>query len=97
MKLPFPQHLKISGLSMVMSYHLQEISNGKELSDLHIHAFQNIMKAQFPHIRGHLNPLFQESTSLQCDVNEIAIQVLHIDKCDCAVCRIDQNKHFFSE
>ena len=60
--------------------HLPEIVNGKELSDLHIHAFQNIVKGQFPHIAGLLNPVFQESTPLQYNTKQTALQVLHVDR-----------------
>ena len=43
--------------------HLQDIVNGKELSDLHIDAFQNTVKIQFSHIAGLLNPIYQEINS----------------------------------
>ena len=51
--------------------HLQDIVNGKELADLHIDAFQNILKIQFSHIAGLLNPIYQESTPLQYNTEQM--------------------------
>lgn len=73
---------------------LQDIVNGKELSNLHIHAFQNIIKVQFPHLGGLLNPIYQESTPLEHNPNQVALQVLHIDKCHWAALQIEDSRLF---
>ena len=84
------QKHKIKALKdvLVTRRHLPEIVNGKELSDLHIHAFQNIVKVQFPHIAGLLNSVFQESIPFQHNTKQTALQVLHVDKCHWAALHI---------
>ena len=75
--------------------HLQDIVNGKEVSDLHIDAFQNIVKIQFSHIAGLLNPIYQESTPLQYNSEKMVLQVLHVDKCHWAVFQIKEGSKIF--
>ena len=37
---------------------------GKELCDLHVNAFQNILKSQFPEIKGLQSTLLQNKADL---------------------------------
>ena len=56
---------------------LQIILGGKELSDLHIDAFQNLVKMQFPHIGGLQTMLLQTKLPLKCNGGETLLQVNH--------------------
>lgn len=58
----------------------QEILNNKELSDMHINAFQNLMKRSYPHISGLQNTLLQ-NTTLNCSLQRktaMTLQIIHI-------------------
>ena len=56
---------------------MQQIFKGAELSDLHISAFQNLLKQKFPHLGGLQSPLYQEKTSLKLDDRSTTLQVIH--------------------
>jgi len=42
----------------------QDLMAGKELCDLHVNAFQNILKSQFPEIKGLQSTLVQNKTPI---------------------------------
>lgn len=44
---------------------MQQIINGSELTDLHVNAFQNLLKKNFPQIGGLQNDLYKEKTPLE--------------------------------
>lgn len=57
-----------------------EILNKKELSDMHINAFQNLMKRSYPHISGLQNTLLQ-NTAMNCKLpreTSMVLQIIHI-------------------
>ena len=57
---------------------MQQILGGKELSDLHVDAFQNLVKTCFPHIHGLQSTLFQLKSPLQCqEPGAKCLQIIH--------------------
>ena len=56
--------------------HLQQVVQGKELCDLHVNAFQSLLKRSFPQIDGLLCTLFQNKKPLQLTTGTPAIQIL---------------------
>ena len=56
----------------------QQIVNEKELTDLHINAFQNIARVQFPNVGGLHNTLLLHKTTLLLEDYEQSLQILHI-------------------
>ena len=57
---------------------LQEIMCGKELTDLHVNAFQNLLKRQFPLIGGLQSTLLQTKSPLQHkESGEMLLQIIH--------------------
>ena len=56
----------------------QQIVNEKELTDLHINAYQNIARVQFPNVGGLHNTLLLHKTSLLLDNYEQSLQIIHI-------------------
>jgi len=56
---------------------LYSLSNDKELSDLHINAFQNLLKRQFPSIGGLQNTLLQNKSSIT-NKKKVTLQAINI-------------------
>ena len=56
----------------------QQIVNEKELTDLHINAFQNIARVQFPNVGGLHNTLLLHKTTLLLEDYEQSLQIIHI-------------------
>lgn len=56
---------------------LYSLSNDKELSDLHINAFQNLLKRQFPNIGGLQNTLLQYKSPIT-NKKEVTLQAINI-------------------
>ena len=56
----------------------QQIVNEKKLTDLHINAYQNIARIQFPHVGGLHNTLLLHKTSLILEDYEQSLQIIHI-------------------
>ena len=54
-----------------------ELTNGKELSDLHVNAYQALLKSNFPKVNGLQNTLLQQKYSLE---HSEALQVIHVRK-----------------
>ena len=55
---------------------LQRLTSGKELSDLHINAFQNLLKMQFSSIGGLQSTLLQQNKSPLSNKKDNNLQVL---------------------
>ena len=68
---------KCGGISLNRK-ELQRLTNNKELSDLHINAFQNLLKAQFSSIGGLQNTILQYKGSPLLNRQEKNLQVIHI-------------------
>jgi len=68
---------KCGGLSLGRK-ELQRLSNGKELIDLHINAFQNLLKAQFHAIGGLQSTLLQQKRSPLINKQKRNLQIIHI-------------------
>ena len=45
--------------------HLNQVVQGKELCDLHVNAFQSLLKKSYPHVGGLQCTLYQDSNPLQ--------------------------------
>ena len=56
----------------------QQIVNGKELTDMHINAFQSLARESFPLIGGLHNTLLLDKTSLAVKNYEQSLQIVHI-------------------
>ena len=56
----------------------QDILCGKELNDLHINAFQNLLKSQFTEIGGLHNTLTTVEDTLSKDSNKNILQIIHM-------------------
>ena len=54
-----------------------ELTNGKELSDLHVNAYQALLKSNFPQINGFQNTILQQKYPLE---HSEALQVIHVRK-----------------
>ena len=74
---PTEEHWIDCGGVHLMRKHLQQILKGAELSDLHISAFQNLLKQKFPHLGGLQSPLYQEKTPLKLADQSTTLQVIH--------------------
>lgn len=57
--------------------HLQQLIQGKQLCDLHINAFQSLLKKSFPHIGGLQCTLYQNKTPLLLTPGTLVIQIIH--------------------
>ena len=57
---------------------LQKLTGGKELSDLHINAFQNVLKGQFNSIGGLQSTLLQQKKSSLSNKKEKNLQAINI-------------------
>ena len=57
---------------------LQKLTGGKELSDLHINAFQNLLKGQFNSIGGLQSTLMQQNKSPLSNKKEKNLQAINI-------------------
>lgn len=68
---------KCGGLSLGRK-ELQRLLNGKELTDLHINAFQNLLKTQFDSIGGLQSTLLQEKRSPLINKWKRNLQIIHI-------------------
>lgn len=55
----------------------KQILNGCELCDLHVNAFQNLVKKSFPHVGGLQNTLLQSTYAIDGTGKPI-IQILHV-------------------
>ena len=71
--------------------HLQQIVQGKKLCDLHINAFQCLLKKLFPHINGLQCTLFQDRTPLKLSPGKLTIQILFTRKSHWATLAIQNN------
>ena len=61
--------------------YLQQVVQGKQLCDLHINAFQCLLKRSFPQIAGLQSMLFQDQNPLQLvDSDTLAIQIIYTRK-----------------
>lgn len=60
----------------------QDILSGKELSDLHVNAYQSLLKTSFPSIHGLQNTLLQHKSPLlkHTDPSGQTLQVVHVRK-----------------
>ena len=56
----------------------QQIVNGKELTDMHINAFQSLARESFLLIGGLHNTLLLDKTSLAVKNYEQSLQIIHI-------------------
>ena len=54
-----------------------ELTSGKELSDLHVNAYQALLKSNFPQIHGFQNTLLQQKYPLE---HSEVLQVIHVRK-----------------
>ena len=68
---------KCGGISLGRK-ELQRLLNDKELSDLHINAFQNLVKKQFPAIGGLQSTLLQQKRLPLDNKQEKNLQIIHI-------------------
>ena len=66
------------GRILLTKKYKQQIVNKKELTDLHINAYQNIARVQFPNVGGLHNTLLLHKTSLLLDNYEQSLQIIHI-------------------
>ncbi len=71
--------------------HLQQIVQGKQLCDLHINAFQCLLKNVFPHVDGLQCTLFQDRTPLKRTLGNLTVQILHVKNCHWATLAIEDN------
>ena len=70
--------------------HLQQVVQGKRLCDLHINAFQCLLKKSFPQIAGLQSTLFQDQNPLQLvDSDTLAIQIIYTRKSHWATLSIE--------
>ena len=65
------------GGNILNKKHLQQVVQGKELCDLHVNAFQSLLKCFFPHIGGLMCTLYQDKKLLHLIPGAPAIQILH--------------------
>ena len=58
---------------------LQLITSGRELSDMHVNAYQNLMRKQFPHIGGFKNTLLELKSPLphHKESGSKSLQIIH--------------------
>ena len=58
----------------------QDLMKGKELYDLHVNAFQSILKSQFPEIKGLQSTLLQNKTAIaKADLDSgKVLQIVHM-------------------
>ena len=68
---------KCGGISLSKK-DLQRLTGGKELSDLHINAFQNLVKGQFNSIGGLQSTLLQQKKSPLSNKKEENLQAINI-------------------
>ena len=86
----------IGGITLTRK-HRHQIINGKELCDLHVNAFQNLLKLQFPCLGGLQNTLLQKRSPLKCTEGGMSLQIIHtrsshwaaLQICDSNVCLYD--------
>ena len=70
---------------------------GKELCDLHVNAFQNILKFQFPEIKGLQSTLLQNKTAIaKADLDSgKVLQIVHMTS-HWVACQLFSNEvHFY--
>ena len=74
----------------------QHILGGKELSDMHINAFQSIARRQFPHVGGLYNTLLLDRMLVTHDQGcEQSLQIIHIkDRAHWAALQFIQSEIF---
>ena len=75
----------------------QDLMTGKELCDLHVNAFQNILKSQFPEIKGLQSTLVQNKTPIakaDLDFGKV-LQIVHMSS-HWVACQLFPNEvHFY--
>ena len=71
---------KCGGISLSMK-DLQQITGGRELTDKHVNAYQNIMKSHFPHLHvgGIQSTLFQLKSPLSLQ-SQTSLKIIHTRK-----------------
>ena len=70
--------------------HLQQVVQGKQLCNLHINAFQCLLKTLFPQIAGLQSTLFQDQNPLQLvDSDTLTIQIIYTRKSHWATLSIE--------
>ena len=67
----------------------QDILSGKELNNLHVTAFQYLLKKQFQSVGGLQNTLLQQQSPLQAqEAGQMMLQVIHVRKSHWAALQI---------
>ena len=69
--------------------HLQQAVQGKQLCDLHINAFQCLLKSIFPHTYGLQNTLLQDQTPLKHTQGNLTVEILFVRNCHWATLAIE--------
>ena len=72
---------KSGGISLTIK-DLQQITGGRELTDKHVNAYQNIMKHHFPHLGGFQSTLLQMESPLAQD-NHTSLQTIRKSHWSC--------------
>lgn len=90
------------GSIMLRKKEKQDILSGKELCDLHINAFQNLMKVQFPMLGGLQSTLLQHKYSFSkedIEASKTILQIIHMSHTTCshwvALQVIKKELHFY--
>lgn len=69
--------------------HKQQILNGSELCDMHVNAFQNLVKRLFPHVGGLQNTLLQSKYTITDKPGKPILQIVQIRNCHWATLYVD--------
>lgn len=68
----------------------QEILRGKQLNDMHVNAFQNLLKKEFGVcIGGFMNTLLQNRVPLELEEDKMVLQVIHVRGCHWAALQVN--------
>ena len=82
--------IKHRNISLSRKHKLQ-ILNGHELCDMHVNAFQNLVKGLFPHVGGLQNTLLQSKYSITNQPGKPVLQIVHIRNCHWATLYVDND------
>ena len=55
-----------------------EISSGKKLSDLHVNAYQFLLKEKLSYLHGLQNTLLQHKIPLNLKESSLTLQIIHV-------------------
>ena len=69
--------IKFGGITLTKKER-QELTNGKELTDVHMNAFQFLLKTSLPHVQGLRNTLFQQNPPKSGITS--GLQIIHMPK-----------------